>query len=221
MLSKVWCAVLGMAPSPSIERTFQSLLRSLWRRRSCRTLAPLLNAHSNLERVVVVGNSGAGKTTAGASLAARLGSPFVELDELFWGPNWQPKPEAQFISLVREATKGERWVVAGNSGTVRSEIWPRASAIVWLNFSLAVVLRRLVARTAKRLMRREVLWHGNRELLLRTLFTRKSIVWWAITTHNRRNAKFAELRANGKYAHVRWYEFTLPSELERFLAAGG
>ena len=171
--------------------------------------------------MVVVGNSGAGKTTTGISLAARLGHPFVELDELFWGPNWQPKPEEQFVSLVRAATGGERWVVAGNYGTVRSEIWPRASAIVWLNFSLAVVLQRLVARTARRLMRREVLWHGNRELVLRTLFTRKSIVWWAITTHNRRNAQFAELRASGQYAHLQWYEFTHPSQVERFLAAGG
>ena len=171
--------------------------------------------------MVVVGNSGAGKSTTGARLAACLGYPFVELDELFWGPNWQPKPEEQFFSLVRSATAGERWVVAGNYGTVRSEIWPRASAIVWLNFSLAAVLRRLLARTAKRLIRREALWHGNRESMLRTLFTRKSIVWWAITTHNQRNAQFAELRANGQYAHLRWYEFTHPSQVERFLGAGG
>jgi len=179
----------------------------------------LLSAPGDLERVVVVGTSGAGKSTTGAKLAARLGHPFVELDELFWGPNWKPKPEQEFLSLVRSAAAGERWVVAGNYATSRPEIWSRASAVIWLNFSLVVVLRRLLARTGRRLVRREVLWHGNRESAWRTLFTRESIVWWAITTHNRRKAQFAELRAAGQYPQVRWYEFTRPAEVERFLAA--
>ena len=95
------------------------------------------------------------------------------------------------------------------------------AAVIWLNFSLAAILRRLLARTARRVLRREVLWHGNRESAVRTLFTRKSIVWWAITTHDRRTAQFMELRAAGTYPHLRWYEFTDPSEVERFLASGG
>ena len=112
-------------------------------------------------------------------------------------------------------------MVAGNYGVARPEIWPRASAVVWLNFSLPVVLRRLLSRTARRLVRREVLWQGNRESIFRTFFTRESIVRWAITTHNRRKEQFAERRAAGQYPHLYWYEFTRPSEVERFLAAGG
>lgn len=173
-----------------------------------------------LDRVVVVGTSGSGKSTTGRRLAAQLGARFVELDELHWGPNWQPKPDEEFVSLARDAVRGERWVVAGNYSLVRPEIWPRASAVVWLNLSLAVVLRRVILRSAKRVLLREVLWHGNRESLLRTLFTRQSIVWWAITTHNLRKKQFTELRASGQYPHLRWYEFNRPSEVERFLTAG-
>jgi len=125
-----------------------------------------------LSRVVVIGTSGSGKSTVGARLAAVLGARFIELDELFWGPDWQPKPQETFVALVRDAAAGDRWVVAGNYGVARPELWPRASAIVWLNFGLGVVLRRVVLRTARRLWRREVLWHGNRESLPRTLFTR-------------------------------------------------
>jgi adenylate kinase family enzyme len=174
-----------------------------------------------LDRVVVVGTSGSGKSTTGRRLAAKLNAPFVELDELHWGPNWRPKPQEEFVLLAREAARGERWVVAGNYSLVRPEIWPRASAVVWLNFSLSVVLRRVIVRSARRVLLREVLWHGNRESLLRTLFTRQSIVWWAITTHNVRKKQFAELRASQRFPHLRWYEFTHPSEVERFLAAGG
>jgi len=171
-----------------------------------------------LSRVVVIGTSGSGKSTVGARLAAVLGARFIELDELFWGPDWQPKPQETFVALVRDAAAGDRWVVAGNYGVARPELWPRASAIVWLNFGLGVVLRRVVLRTAQRLWRREVLWHGNRESLPRTLFTRESIVWWALTTHNSRARQFTQLRRSGEYPHLRWYEFTRPSELERWVS---
>ena len=39
-------------------------------------------------RVSIVGSTGTGKTTFGRELAAILAVPFVELDALFWGPNW-------------------------------------------------------------------------------------------------------------------------------------
>ena len=182
-------------------------------------VSPLSVSSAEPSRVVIVGTSGSGKSTTGVRLAARLGVRFIELDELFWGPNWRPKPEAQFVQLVREAAAGERWVVAGNYGVARRELWPRADAIVWLNFRLGVVLRRVILRSARRLWGREVLWHGNRESIVRTLFTRQSIVWWTISTHDVRRKQFAELRSSGEYPHLRWYEFTRPSDVERFLGA--
>ncbi|WP_436796679.1 AAA family ATPase, partial [Escherichia coli] len=46
--------------------------------------------------VVVVGTSGAGKSTFSAALAARLGCTHVELDRLYWGPGWQAVPHERF-----------------------------------------------------------------------------------------------------------------------------
>jgi len=36
-----------------------------------------------VQRVSVVGNAGAGKSTAAAQLAAKIGVPYVELDSIF------------------------------------------------------------------------------------------------------------------------------------------
>ena len=174
-----------------------------------------------LARVVVVGSSGVGKSWLAGALAERLGCPFVELDELFWGTNWTPRPGAEFLSLVRAAAAGEHWVAAGNYSSARGELWSRATAVVWLNFSLAYALRRVLPRTARRIWRRESLWHGNRESLLRTLFTRQSIVWWLLTTHNERRRNFGALRRGKEFSHLRWFEFSQPAQAERFLAEVG
>lgn len=45
-------------------------------------------------RILVVGTSGAGKSRLAGQLAAALGVPHVELDALYWGPDWTPRPRA-------------------------------------------------------------------------------------------------------------------------------
>lgn len=48
------------------------------------------------QRIVVVGNTGAGKSTLGEVLAKGLSLRFVELYALFWKPNWQqPLPRCR------------------------------------------------------------------------------------------------------------------------------
>src|SRR5260370_39022325 len=47
-------------------------------------------------RVSIRGTTGSGKTTLGYTLGQRLGLPVVELDAIYWLPNWQAKPLDQF-----------------------------------------------------------------------------------------------------------------------------
>jgi adenylate kinase family enzyme len=78
-----------------------------------------------LERVIVVGTSCCGKTTFSKRLSGILQQPHIELDALYWGPNWEPKPADEFRSLVDHATSSDRWVVDGNYSAVRNLIWPK------------------------------------------------------------------------------------------------
>jgi len=169
------------------------------------------------ERVVVVGTSCCGKTMFARQLAQSLGCPCVELDELYWAPNWTPKPDSEFRRLVEIGASAPRWVTEGNYGRIRDALWPRATTIVWLNYSFITVFRRALRRTCRRIIVRESLWHGNRESFGRSFLSRDSILVWVIATFNRRRKEFETLRTSGKYPHLSWVEFRRPSEAESYL----
>jgi adenylate kinase family enzyme len=172
---------------------------------------------ASFERVVIIGSSCAGKTTFAVRLAEALGQPTTDLDELFWAPNWQPKPLEEFRRLAEQAASSERWVVAGNYSDVRAVLWPRATAVVWLNYGFAVVLWRAVTRTVRRVVTRELLWQGNRESFKRSFLSRESILVWVVSTFYKRRRQFQALRENNPYPHLSWVELNHPAEAERFV----
>ena len=68
-------------------------------------------------RIVVVGTSGAGKTTLARRIAAMLVLPHIELDAINWQSGWRDltrhDPE-EFVCRVNEAVQAEAWVLVGN-----------------------------------------------------------------------------------------------------------
>ncbi len=164
------------------------------------------------QRVVVVGTSSAGKSTFAAQLAALEGLPHVELDALYWGPDWRPKPDAVFARLVDDAIAAPAWVVDGNYAAVRERIWSRATTIVWLDYRLPRVLGRGLKRSIARSLRGTELWHGNRESLRQTFLSRRSILLWILKTHGPRRREFAALQASARYPQACWVRFRSPAQ---------
>ncbi|RYF80635.1 MAG: toxin [Comamonadaceae bacterium] len=168
-------------------------------------------------RFVLIGTSGAGKSTLARQLAAVTHSPCIELDSLYWGADWRPVPAEQFAQAVDAATQASCWVADGNYSAVRGLLWPRATHIVWLNFSRATVFRRVLWRTLGRGLLRTRLSHGNRESLRMALFSRESILRWSWTTFSSNRVKFAALRDDPAYADLNWIELRRPAECQALL----
>jgi adenylate kinase family enzyme len=168
-------------------------------------------------RVVVVGSTGAGKTTFARALAAALGVLHIELDALHWGPDWTPVPAEMFRAQVIAATDGLGWVVDGNYSVVRDVLWPRADTLVWLDYAPWVIARRLLRRTARRVLRREELWNGNRESLWKQFFSRDSLFLWAMRTYHRRRREYTALLRRPEYAHLRVVRLRTPGAAEQWL----
>ena len=151
-------------------------------------------------KVAVIGQTCSGKTTLAGRLAEHYGVPHVELDALFWGPNWtQPEPEV-FRQSVQAAMPETGWVVDGNYDSRLGDVVIRqADFVVWLDPPLHTVLPRLWRRTLRRIRDQDDLWGNNRETWRGAFFSRDSLFVWALKTHRRRRrAGSAKLeRVNG------------------------
>jgi adenylate kinase family enzyme len=170
----------------------------------------------NLARVVVVGTSCSGKTTFAHHLASNLGTQCVELDSLYWGPGWTPRPD--FEEDVLAAAQQARWVIDGNYSRVRDIIWRRCTAIAWLNYSFARVFSRAFRRTVRRVVLGERLYGGNKETIRETLFDVEAPLWLVVRTHGRRRREFPELFGRPEYRHAGVIRLHTPTAAAKFLA---
>jgi adenylate kinase family enzyme len=143
-------------------------------------------------RVLVAGTSGAGKTTLAARIGDQLDLPHVEIDALFHGAGWVPRPT--FEDDVRRLVARPCWVTEWQYEPVRPLLAEHADLLVWADLPRARVMGQVVRRTLRRRLRHERLYNGNVEPPLRTVLTDpEHIVRWAWRTHRQTAARVLEL----------------------------
>lgn len=146
-----------------------------------------------MTRILILGTSGSGKTTLARNLSSRLNIPHIELDALYWGPDWTPVAPDLFRQRVQQAASADSWIACGNYNVIRDLLWPRVDTFIWLDYSFPLTFFRVFRRTARRCWTRETLWSGNHEHLRLQLFSKESIFWWVITTWSKRRQELPPL----------------------------
>ena len=169
-------------------------------------------------RVNIVGTSGSGKTTFGRQLAEILEVPFIEMDAIYWGPDWSFLEDEHLFQALSQALEGEDWVLDGGYSRTIPIKWSRVQAVVWLDFSFPRTLFQAVTRAGTRLLRKEELWPGtgNRETLAK-LFSKDSIVLWTITSYARKRRKLSEVMESTEFRHITFHRLRSPLQAEVFL----
>jgi adenylate kinase family enzyme len=64
-------------------------------------------------RIVVIGNSGGGKSVLARRIAGALGLPWIEVDTLLWLPGWKLVPAEAYDREHARLTAQDRWVIEG------------------------------------------------------------------------------------------------------------
>jgi adenylate kinase family enzyme len=167
-------------------------------------------AFTHVQRLVIVGVEGSGKTTLARQLARRFSLPSVELDALYWNANWTRVSPQLFRERVVQALDAERWVADGNYDAVRDLIWGRAEIVVWLDYPLRVIVPRLIWRSVRHSLTGEALWNGNRGTLVRSLLARDSLLAWVIKTSSARRKSYLAAQHDPTWAHLQIIRLQAP-----------
>jgi len=153
-------------------------------------------------RINVIGTTGSGKSAVAAAIAERLGVPRIELDALFWKPDWGETPDDEFLPKVEEATRGDAWVLDGNYSRTRPMVWPRADTIVWLDYRFPTVFGQLLWRTIRRAVTKEPMWGGCVETWRKGFLSRDSILVWCLKTYWKRRRNYPAVFEKPEHRHL-------------------
>lgn len=107
-----------------------------------------------MDRVVVLGRGGAGKSVLSRRLGALIGAPVVELDQLFWlAADLRPLAADEWERVQLDLVARPRWVADGDLGPY--DVLPvrlrRADTVVVLDYSLPRCAWRALRRSRENL----------------------------------------------------------------------
>ena len=89
--------------------------------------------------------------------------------------------------------------------------------VVWLDYSLPVILLRLWRRSIRRVVSREELWNGNKESVRTLFFSRDSLFLWALQTYKRRRREYPMLLKRPEYMHLKVVHLKSPGQADKWL----
>lgn len=172
---------------------------------------------SGLNRIIVLGATGSGKTTFGRKLGEKLGVPATDLDDLHWLPGWVSRETADFYALTEAAAAAPRWVIVGNYSKVRQAVWPRADTFIWLDYPFPLVFWRLLRRSVLRAIDKNPVCNGNTESW-RLFFSKDSIMVWLFKSYGKHRRQYGEIfEGAGSQAGVSYIRLRSPKVAQQFI----
>jgi adenylate kinase family enzyme len=66
-----------------------------------------------MNKVMIIGNAGGGKTTLAYQVAEENGLPLIEIDAIQFQPDWVPTAEPQVRQAIKAVHDTDRWLIDG------------------------------------------------------------------------------------------------------------
>lgn len=163
-------------------------------------------------RIVVIGAAGSGKSVMARSLAAQLDLRYIARDDLL-GPG---QSSAEHWRQVNRATLSGDWVFDGTPFDVEDLVYPRATLIVFLDYSRTRVTWRSLCRAARVLLSRRPDGPHRPENPLKWLDPTHP-VRWSWSSQPRRRAQLRSILNSPAVTHAQRRHFSNPSDASKWL----
>lgn len=102
-----------------------------------------------MQRIMVIGCCGAGKSTLSKKLHEILKLELIHLDRHYWKPNWVETPRSEWEPIVRELAAKDSWIIDGNYGSTMDIRLARADTVIYMDFNTPTCLYRVCSRAIK------------------------------------------------------------------------
>ena len=100
----------------------------------------------HVNKVVIIGSGGAGKSTFSRKLSEAIGVRVYHLDCLFWKPGWVSTPRDEWVELQREVIEQDSWIIDGNYGGTLDIRLQAADTIIFLDLPRWLCMYRIIKR---------------------------------------------------------------------------
>lgn len=99
-----------------------------------------------MDRIVIIGSPGAGKSTLARTLGSMLDMKVIHLDRYFWKPGWKEYPRDERARILQELVKIERWIIEGTYLSTSDIRINAADMVVFLDMPTWLCLYRVIRR---------------------------------------------------------------------------
>jgi adenylate kinase family enzyme len=101
-----------------------------------------------MKRIIIIGNSGYGKTWLGERIAALLGIPPIGLDSIFWEPGGynRKKDEQEIQADLKRIQASDSWLAEGVFGHLFSELIAFADTLIYTGLTWEQCRKNLINR---------------------------------------------------------------------------
>jgi adenylate kinase family enzyme len=151
-------------------------------------------------RILVTGLPGAGKTSLSMNLAERCALPHIEIDQLYFTPEYAVRET--FLADLAEALAQPSWILDDFGAPESWDLaWAAADTLVWIDLPFGIAFGRAVRRTWRRLRHHVERIPGLRETWLGWV-TPKHPVVLSLLTHRRFRRRIQARIADPRFQHL-------------------
>ena len=105
-----------------------------------------MKRRSKIEKVLVIGCCGAGKSTLSKKLEKILKLPLIHLDKHYHKPNWEEPEKDEWEKTLSKLVKQKRWIMDGNYADSFDIRFPLADTIIYLDYPSIKCCLRVIKR---------------------------------------------------------------------------
>jgi adenylate kinase family enzyme len=171
-----------------------------------------------MNKIIIIGTTGSGKSTLAKQLSMKLNIPYIQLDFLFWKPNWEQPTDEEFFSKIEIAIEKPRWILDGNYGRTNHLTWKKADTVIWIDLPFWLTFYQNIKRSIIRAINRKEIWEGtgNKESFLR-MFSKDSIILWLFKTYDSNVSRYQSRMNDSNFSHITFYRLRSRKEISGFI----